>query len=55
MVTINSKCIYLSPEGVIKLSPVKVQDFYQDPNAFCRALCYETQEKDVIKNERRDR
>lgn len=42
MVTINSRCIYISPEGVVKLSPVKVQDFYQDPDAFCTALCYET-------------
>lgn len=55
MVIVNSKCIYLSPEGVVKLSPVKANDFYQDPDAFCRALCYETKEKDVIKFERRDK
>ena len=49
---INSKAIYLSTEGCMKFSPIKAEDFFQENNAFCKAMIYETHEKDLVNFER---
>lgn len=45
---INSRAVYLSTEGCIKFSPIKSEDFFQENNALCKAMCYETEKKDLI-------
>jgi hypothetical protein len=38
-INVSSKCIYLTPEGVLKFCPIRFQEFYQHSTPVCNAIC----------------